>query len=351
MATAKRLPSGNYRCQVYDKESKKYKSFTAKTKKEAELMAAEFLNGKSIKSKLDITLKDAIDKYISERTNILSPASISKYKQIANQQLSSEFVSKKISVLTEDDIKIEINRLSGKYSPKTVKNAYGFVYPIINIYRNDLNLNITLPKQIKKNKIYPNTEEIMRAFDGDRIELEVLLALCYGLRKEEIRGLMQSDFNGNIMTINRVKIDVDGETIVKNTAKTVESRRQLKVADYILKLIAERKSEYICNCSGHALYMHFKRVMKQIGYEDITFHDLRHINASVMLALGIPDKYAMERGGWSTNDTLKKVYQSTFSQERQSFDDIIDNHFSKIYHTKYHTKHKVIRKYRIVRHL
>ena len=47
MATAKKLPSGSYRVRAYDKATGKYKSFTAKTKKEAELMAAEWLNSRS----------------------------------------------------------------------------------------------------------------------------------------------------------------------------------------------------------------------------------------------------------------------------------------------------------------
>lgn len=49
-----------------------------------------------------------------------------------------------------------------------------------------------------------------------------------------------------------------------------------------------------------------------------------------MLALGIPDKYAMERGGWSTNTTLKTVYQHTFSEERRRVDEQIDGFFNAI---------------------
>ena len=33
MATAKKLPSGNWRVRAYDKKTDKYKSFTAPTKK------------------------------------------------------------------------------------------------------------------------------------------------------------------------------------------------------------------------------------------------------------------------------------------------------------------------------
>lgn len=46
-----------------------------------------------------------------------------------------------------------------------------------------------------------------------------------------------------------------------------------------------------------------------------------------MLMLGIPDKYAMERGGWSTNATLKNVYQHTFTDERKQVDEMIDRYF------------------------
>jgi len=60
------------------------------------------------------------------------------------------------------------------------------------------------------------------------------------------------------------------------------------------------------------------------------FHDLRHLNASVMVKLGIPDKYAMERGGWATNQTLKNVYQHTFSEERNVVDQKIDAYLTDI---------------------
>lgn len=62
----------------------------------------------------------------------------------------------------------------------------------------------------------------------------------------------------------------------------------------------------------------------------MTFHDLRHLNASIMLMLGVPDKYAMERGGWSTDSILKSVYQQTFSSERKKIDKMIDGYFNGI---------------------
>lgn len=46
-----------------------------------------------------------------------------------------------------------------------------------------------------------------------------------------------------------------------------------------------------------------------------------------MMMLNIPDKYAMERGGWETDAVYKNVYQQTFSRERQEVDKKIDEYF------------------------
>ena len=50
-----------------------------------------------------------------------------------------------------------------------------------------------------------------------------------------------------------------------------------------------------------------------------------------MAQLGIPDLYAMERGGWSNTSTLKSVYQQTFTAARQEVDKTIDTYFENIY--------------------
>ena len=129
-------------------------------------------------------------------------------------------------------------------------------------------------------------------------------------------------------------IDVGSTAVVReNAAKTINSIRSITVAPFVAKLIQSRSGDYITNMSGQAIYKHFSRVMAKAGY-NITFHDLRHINASVMLYLGVPDKYAMERGGWATDNTLKKVYQSTFSDQRKRFDTMLDDYFTQMYDTK-----------------
>lgn len=342
MATARKLPSGNYRVRVYDKRIGKYVSFTDKTKKLAEKQANDYLFNIKLKAECR-TIRDLAEEYIELRSNKLSPATVDKYRESINNQLSQDFMNARIDLLTDKEIIKEVNDLSARYAPKTIKNTMAFILPIIREERPDLAKHIDLPKVQKQMKEYPRAEEIMNLFRGDCRELEVLLALCLGMRQEEIRGLKPKDYKNGILTINRVKISIKNQTthvledIVKEEAKTVESRRRLSLPPFIAKLFEQRQGEWISPNSRASLYLHYRKKMDKAGYKGITFHDLRHINASEMKLLNIPDKYAMERGGWSTDNILKSVYQSTFSEARVKFDNIIDNHFSNLYKNTYAT--------------
>lgn len=91
----------------------------------------------------------------------------------------------------------------------------------------------------------------------------------------------------------------------------------------------EKDDDFIVQMEYQTLRSKFYKLLEEKGYH-MTFHDLRHLSASVMLMLNIPDKYAMERGGWSTNSTLKSVYQHTFSEERKQVDKKIDDYFNSL---------------------
>ena len=349
MATARKLPSGNYRIRVYDKKTGKVISFTAETKKKAEKLAADFLVGAVVKA-ASVTIRDRAEEYIELRSNKLSPSTIEKYRKAIDQQLSPGFVDLRLDQLTDKDIIAEVNRLAARYAPKTIRNAMNFILPIIRDERPELAKHIDLPKVQKKMKEYPRAAEIIRLFRGDPYELEVLLALCCSLRKEEIRGLKPEDLSGNVLTINRVKIDTKDGVVVKDEAKTVESRRRIELPPFLAHLYRQRTGEWILMTGGNALYRHYKYVMSKAGY-DLCFHDLRHINASEMKALNVPDKYAMERGGWSTDNILKSVYQATFSDERQRYEDVINSHFEKLFDTKFDTTSKKLAQIRYFKRL
>ena len=83
----------------------------------------------------------------------------------------------------------------------------------------------------------------------------------------------------------------------------------------------------LVSLSARALSSRFAYMIQKSGLPKITFHGLRHINASVMHLLGIPEKYFLERGGWKTDKVMKKVYRHTFSKNRQEADTKVDTFF------------------------
>lgn len=339
MAKAKKLPSGNWRVQLYvgkDANGKRmFKSFTAETKKEAEYAAAEYnLTRKATPQKM--TVGEAIDKYIASKENILSPTTMHSYRAIRRSNFQG-IMNIPLNKLTQEHVQLEVNTAAKTLSPKTVSNAHGLLTAALGVYLPDFTLKTTLPKKQRKIKTLTQPDVIMKIVKGTEIELPVLLALWLGLRMSEIRGLKRSSVSNGYITIENVIVNAEGKDIEKKATKTLTSTRRLKSPYYITELIERTEGEYISPLSGRTIYFRFVKLLKDNGLPHMTFHDLRHLNASVMLQLGIPDKYAMERGGWATNSTLKNVYQHTFSNEREAVDDRVDNYFSDIIqHEKQH---------------
>lgn len=347
MPKIERMPSGSYHARVSlgrDQNGKRlYASITKPTKREVEKAIRALEAERSYQKKSNLTLESAMEQYIDSKRNILSPSTISGYEQIMRLRLK-DLQRYSIYQITEEDIQKAINLESLSLSPKTIANISGFLAAVLKTYRPAFHYNITTPRKSRKLKELSTPEEIMQAVYQTPVELPVLLAMWLTLRMSEIRGLRREDIKGNILTINQVKLTVNGQDVVRQQAKTASSIRRLRLPEYILSLIDQLppQQQYLCPQSAASIYKRFSRILEQNNLPHMAFHDLRHLAASVMVQLNVPDKYAMERGGWSTDNTLKSVYQHTFSEERQNIDNQIDEYFrerlEKILHQNIHHK-------------
>ena len=330
MAKAKKLPSGNWRVQVFAgmvNGKRKYRSFTASTKKQAEYLAAEFAAGKNAENDGVVTIRQAVEEYISSKANILSPSTLEGYNVILKNRIGL-ITDIPVNSFTSVDAQKYINALSGENSPKTVRNTWGLIVSAIAMQQPDKRLFVTLPAPKKAIKELPTPQQVMMAIKGTSVELPALLAMWLSLRMSEVRGIKYGDIKNGILTIQRVKLNVNGSDVVREQTKTYESTRRIKLPPYLLELIGEGEpEEFIVTQAKTTIYKQFVKHIEKAGIPHLRFHDLRHLNASIMLQLGIPEKYAMERGGWSTNSTLQNVYQHTFSTERQLVDKKINDYF------------------------
>ena len=135
------------------------------------------------------------------------------------------------------------------------------------------------------------------------------------------------------MTIDEATVlNIDNEPTTKKP-KSVSGQRTIDIPASVLDALNRHRTDdniQVVPLTGAAIYKRFKRLQKQLGMNDFRFHDLRHYNASVMLALGIPDKYAMERIGHSSNAILRNVYQHTMKKKQSEFSSQLDDFFNQI---------------------
>lgn len=331
---AVKLPSGSWYVNVMVKG--KRLSITAPTKREAENEAAAIKSGAKAMSHAPLSVTQALDRYIDSKSAVLSPATVAGYRRI-QKNLFGPIADYVLSSLTQEQVQRWVNQLvkQGK-KPKTVSNAHGLLSAVIGAYRPEMVLRTTLPQKVKPEISIPTEAELSAIFEtarGTKYELPIMLAVWMGLRASEIRGLRWEDINGEYITVKRAIVEGESGPVEKGT-KTFSGTRTLHLPPYLADLIQQQDhaQDHIVTLSGHAMYNGFGRICEKAGVPHFRFHDLRHMNASVMLAAGIPNKYAQERIGHATDNMLKTVYQHTIQEEQKKYSDEIDQRFEVLFH-------------------
>lgn len=352
MATAKKLPSGSWRVQLYVGKGpdgkRQYLSFTRPTKKEAEYEALQYqLHYKEVsRDATAMTFQEAAEKYIKSKDGVLSPATIRGYDIILRNHLQS-LMPLRLNRITPAMVQEAINEESKPYedargrkrtpTPKSVRNIHGFLSAVMRTYHPSLRLDTTLPQKERTEQQYLEPEQIavlLKAIQGSEMEIPVLLALWLSLRSSEVTGLTWScvDFDRGTITVQQARVRDKDNRWVEKTTKTTSSTRTISAPPYIMDLLREKRGDagpddFVIGIKGNCLYQRLKTILKKNGLPDIRFHDLRHTNASVMALLNVPDIYAQQRGGWATPGVMKKVYQHTMASKRSAVDQAIDSYF------------------------
>lgn len=340
MIKAEKTPSGKYRARAtyYGSDGKQHsKSFTEKTAAKAVAAAEKFQEEYRYNtSDTTMTLAYALKEYINIHRTVLSPSTISGYETIARTRFISLQV-KRVSMISHIDIQKAINdEYNSGISPKTIKNAYSLLCSALKtICGIQFNQVINLPKEERKQHELPSKDiipQIIKAADGTGVEVPVAMALTLGMRMSEIRGLKWEDYDGRQLYIHGVKLCCGTEDVYKETTKTAAGTRYVTVSDYLKNLLdnSERTSEWIVPMTHNAIYKRYSRALQSNGLPKMSFHFLRHINASLMTQLKIPDRYAMEMGGWATNNTYKYVYTHTISEESKQYRKLLNDNIDSL---------------------
>lgn len=315
---ARKMSSGNYfiRLRLGGEEI----CITEPTEKEcirqAQFIKSEYLAGKrevQIKGEESPTLRKAIDDYIDARSNTLSPVTIRGYRIIQKNRFK-DIMDIPVDQLT--DWQRIINREANACSPKTLKNAWGFVRSVVEDVTGQFPPSVKLPAPIPPDKPFLNPDQIkvfVDAVKDTRYAVPSLLALS-SLRASEIEALDWKDIPNEpqfIRVSGAVVLNEENKMVRKKTNKNTTSTRNVPVMipELLTALERERKP------SGSVLGMHqsslregIDRICKKNNLPQVGIHGLRHSFASLAYHLQIPEKIAMEIGGWSDSTTMHKIY-------------------------------------------
>lgn len=146
--------------------------------------------------------------------------------------------------------------------------------------------------------------------EGTTLEIPLSMALCYGLRRGEILGLIPAkdlDIHNNTLHIQRTRSVEYGKTVI-TPCKTENSNRFILLSQKHAEMLAFAAGYYAYPYTPSVLNSSFKKFLKQNDLPDIRFHDLRHSYATYMLSKGINPKIVCAVMGHSSVKVTLDIY-------------------------------------------
>ena len=334
------LPSGSIRvqkCIGHTAEGKRImKSFTGKTKDEAERAYKRYLltADEPAPSGSGQTVHEAVEQYIAIKSEVLSPSTLRDYEGILRRHLTNTPIAhKSVDAVTAKDVQFWVNSLAVGRSPKTVRNAHALLSSALALALPDAVFRVTLPAPKKPELYCPSDTDIKKLIaacgDDKELRLAVLLGAFGPLRRSEICALDADDIKNGKLTVSKAMVkNPDGKWVIKQP-KTLGSYRTIELPPIVLSELSGVEGRLITATPG-AISSRFEHALNRAGVPKFRFHDLRHYSASIMHAIGVPDQYIMQRGGWSSDYVMKRVYRDVIEDEAVKQNEKITDHFTAV---------------------
>lgn len=319
------------------------KTFTGSSKAEvvAKLNKAKYEKQEGI---LKITNRTPLRLYMKHWLSVRSP-SIRESTQATYERLMSLHIlpvlgDKSIADITLIDLNeafsfIELNNSTKNTIKVILSNVFKLAVKEQLIRTNPVSLMDTIKfsqKEIKALTVDEVHKLLATAKDFSPFYYWLIrVAIETGLRKGELLALHWSDIDFAKDTIS-VKRTVDAVGHV-GEPKTAKSKRTLSVSKETLEgLQVLRRPDcdiVFSNASGDykrasPLQYAFTTILKKAGLRHIRFHDLRHTNATLLIAKGINMKTVSERLGHSSITITMDRYTHGILEEDKKAAKVID---------------------------
>ncbi|WP_314591412.1 site-specific integrase [Paenibacillus terrigena] len=298
----------------------------AMVKAKAELERGEFVKGKKI------SVAEYMNSWLDNKQD-LNTVTRELYESYLRIHIIPDLGHHPIDKLCSMDIQNFISVLRGKgLAENTVKRIFSVINTALNqafrmeLVRRNVARVVSKPKGERRELKVWDLETINRfleaTHDGSRYSIAMYLALMTGMRQGELLGLRWADIDFDNKTIHvQQSLARDGKTI-NHTLKSKKSIRSVAIStETVARLKEQRKlivmemvkegEEYqkndlvICSSKGtpastRSIMKVWNKFIERLELPRITFHDLRHTHASLLLQQGVHPKIVSERLGHSS---------------------------------------------------
>lgn len=266
----------------------------------------------------------------------------------------------KITPLILDNLYLKL-KIGEKGQELGYHSMYSF-YKLINVMLNQAikwelldknpNLKANKPKREKKERNYYDLEQaqkLITCLEKENIKYRALitLALDSGARRSEICALRWTDIDFKTNTIKITKsLKVVKGVVDEATTKTDSSKREIIISNTTMEILKEYKkwqdsiiakkgkswnneNRVFTSKDGNYIYPTtcdhtIKKIVKKYNLAPISFHELRHTSASILIYKGINPKAVSERLGHASTDITMEIYSHVFDVTKKASANIFD---------------------------
>jgi integrase len=189
-------------------------------------------------------------------------------------------------------------------------------------------------------------KQVLEASKGSRYYELYYLAIWTGMRRSELLGLRWSDVENLTISVNQVAHHIEGGHMVYTEPKTNSSKRTLDIhprTALVLQVYRQSKEQMGIVCKDNDIVFSdpdgslllpdtvshcFGKLMRQLGIEDVRFHDLRHTHATMMLKLNINAKIIQARLGHSSYQVTMDIYAHLMSDSQIGAIEAFEDHLN-----------------------
>ena len=335
----------------------KRRAFYGKTRQEAahKLQAAQRVLNDGLPIASDrLTVKQWLEQWLDDNVaRKVRVRTLHRYQEIVQYHLAPRLGAMPLARLGPADVERLMNEgLRAGKSPQSVAHHRAVLRTALNVAmrhgivaRNVASLADPphIPKREHEAITPAKARAILDAVQGDRLEALFAVALASGLRGGEALGLRWEDVDleGGTMAIRRTLQRHDGEWLFLEP-KTRTSRRTLRLPAPVVASLRHHKDrqagerlllgpsweggrwgnmvftdETGAPLAGDHVLRRFHKLLEKAGLPRMRYHDLRHGAASLMAAMGVPARVAMEIMGHSQISTTMNIYAHIAAEWQQ----------------------------------